>query len=66
VPLRDPAYLWDADMPHFGASFGAVLTNAFPADLSMAGMADFGSWGDALMSDRRPHLDARSAGDLQA
>lgn len=50
MPLRDPAYLWDADISHFGASFGAVLTSGFPDDRSMSGMADFGSWGGDLLS----------------
>jgi hypothetical protein len=50
MPLRDPAYLWDADTSHFGASFGAVVTNDFPDDRSIAGMADFGSWGGDLLS----------------
>jgi len=50
MPLRDPAYLWDTDTSHFGASFGAVLTNGYPVPLSMTGVADFGSWGGDLLS----------------
>ncbi len=46
---RDPAYLWDADPSHFGASFGGVVTNGFPAR-PLAGIADFGSWGGDLLS----------------
>jgi peptidoglycan hydrolase-like protein with peptidoglycan-binding domain len=48
-PLRDPELLWDCDVDHFGASFGAVLNHDLPADLSGVTLADFGSWGgDAL------------------
>ncbi|MGY4910221.1 glycoside hydrolase domain-containing protein [Micromonospora aurantiaca (nom. illeg.)] len=49
LPPRDPAYLWDSDPSHFGASFGGVITNGFPSG-DLAGMADFGSWGGDLLS----------------
>jgi hypothetical protein len=49
LPPRDPAYLWDSDPSHFGASFGGVVTNGFPAR-PLAGIADFGSWGGDLVS----------------
>jgi peptidoglycan hydrolase-like protein with peptidoglycan-binding domain len=48
-PLRDPQYLWDADLDHFGASFGAVLHHGLTGDLDRVNLADFGTWGgDAL------------------
>ncbi|WP_160165784.1 glycoside hydrolase domain-containing protein [Actinoplanes sp. OR16] len=50
LPLRDPAYLWDLDAPHFGASFGAVMNDGFAPDRTIATMADFGSWGGDLLS----------------
>jgi peptidoglycan hydrolase-like protein with peptidoglycan-binding domain len=48
-PLRDPQYLWDCDVDHFGASFGAVINHDLPDDLTIVTLADFGTWGgDAL------------------
>lgn len=48
-PLRDPKYLWDTDLDHFGASFGAVIHHGIPSDPDTVNLADFGSWGgDAL------------------
>ena len=49
LPPRDPELLWDSDPSHFGASFGGVVTNGFPTG-SLAGIADFGSWGGDLLS----------------
>ncbi len=49
-PLRDPGLLWDSDVDHFGASFGAVLTTGLDDDLTSASLADFGSWGGDLVS----------------
>lgn len=49
-PLRDPDLLWDSDVEHFGASFGAVLTSGLPGDLTSSNLADFGSWGGDLVS----------------
>jgi len=49
LPPRDPAYLWDSDPAHFGASFGAVTFTAFPSG-NLAGIADFGTWGGDLLS----------------
>lgn len=48
-PLRDPKYLWDTDLDHFGASFGAVLNHDIVDDPTTSNFADFGTWaGDAL------------------
>lgn len=48
-PLRDPKYLWDTDLDHFGASFGSVVNHDIPADLTTCNLADFGTWaGDAI------------------
>ncbi|GIE99544.1 glycoside hydrolase domain-containing protein [Paractinoplanes rishiriensis] len=48
-PLRDPKYLWDSDIDHFGASFGAFLNHGIPDDVRNVNLADFGAWGgDAL------------------
>ncbi|MGM9465342.1 glycoside hydrolase domain-containing protein [Streptomyces murinus] len=49
-PLRDPDLLWDNDVAHFGASFGAVITSGLVGDLGTANLADFGSWGGDLVS----------------
>lgn len=49
-PLRDPGLLWDADIDHFGASCGAVITSGVPGDLTSANLTDFGSWGGDLVS----------------
>ncbi|MGM0347098.1 glycoside hydrolase domain-containing protein [Streptomyces sp. Adlamb9] len=49
-PLRDPDLLWDNDVAHFGASFGAVITSGLVGDLDTANLADFGSWGGDLVS----------------
>ena len=49
-PLRDPDLLWDVDVDHFGASFGAVVTSGLPGDLTSANLADFGTWGGDLVS----------------
>lgn len=50
TPLRDPVYLWDTDVYHFGASFGAVQTHSIPGNKQDAGMVDFASWGGDLLS----------------
>jgi peptidoglycan hydrolase-like protein with peptidoglycan-binding domain len=50
APLRDPALLWDTDVAHFGASYGAVYTWGTVSDLTTANLADFGSWGGDLVS----------------
>lgn len=50
MPVRDPQYLWDMDVSHFGASFSSVMHQGFAADRSKAAMADFGSWGGDLLS----------------
>ncbi|MET8814651.1 glycoside hydrolase domain-containing protein [Streptomyces sp. NPDC004549] len=49
-PLRDPDLLWDSDIDHFGASFGAVVTTGLVDDLTSANLADFGTWGGDLVS----------------
>jgi peptidoglycan hydrolase-like protein with peptidoglycan-binding domain len=49
APLRDPRYLWDTDLDHFGASFGAVLNHDIADDRTTCNLADFGTWaGDAI------------------
>ncbi|MBT8226912.1 MAG: DUF1906 domain-containing protein [Dactylosporangium sp.] len=50
TPLRDPLYLWDTDVYHFGASFGAVQTHSIPGDKREVNLVDFGSWGGDLLS----------------
>jgi peptidoglycan hydrolase-like protein with peptidoglycan-binding domain len=50
APLRDPALLWDTDISHFGASYGAVVTWGLVSDLTTANLADFGGWGGDLVS----------------
>jgi hypothetical protein len=50
APLRDPALLWDTDVAHFGASYGAVVTWGLVSDLTSANLADFGGWGGDLVS----------------
>ncbi|WP_285474871.1 glycoside hydrolase domain-containing protein [Actinoplanes sp. NBRC 101535] len=50
MPLRDPVHLWDNDITHFGASFGAVVSQGIAPDRSMSSMSDFGSWGGDLLS----------------
>jgi peptidoglycan hydrolase-like protein with peptidoglycan-binding domain len=53
APLRDPALLWDTDVSHFGASYGAVFTwglSSINGDLTLANLADFGTWGGDLVS----------------
>ncbi|MEV4345213.1 glycoside hydrolase domain-containing protein [Actinoplanes sp. NPDC049596] len=48
-PLRDPNYLWDCDVDHFGATFGGVLKWGLPDELFEVNLADLGGWaGDAL------------------
>ena len=49
-PLRDPDLLWDSDVAHFGASYGAVITTGLDDDLTSANLADFGTWGGDLVS----------------
>ncbi|MDQ1295647.1 MAG: hypothetical protein QG608_3532 [Actinomycetota bacterium] len=46
----DRYYLWDSDLSHFGASFGAVVTHGIFSDLRVSSMVDFGSWGGDLLS----------------
>lgn len=50
LPLRDPAYLWDSDVTHFGATVGAVMTHDLAPSLSVANIGDFGGWGGDLIS----------------
>ncbi|MFC6020237.1 glycoside hydrolase domain-containing protein [Plantactinospora solaniradicis] len=49
-PLRDPKYLWDSDVDHFGASFGAVLNHGIPNPNNTVNLADFGTWGGDVLS----------------
>ncbi|MFG1886420.1 glycoside hydrolase domain-containing protein [Micromonospora sp. NPDC049051] len=49
-PLRDPKHLWDLDIDHFGASFGAILNHNLVSDLTEVNLADFGSWGGDVLS----------------
>jgi peptidoglycan hydrolase-like protein with peptidoglycan-binding domain len=46
----DRYYLWDSDLTHFGASFGAVATHGLHTDLKKSTIVDFGSWGGDLLS----------------
>jgi hypothetical protein len=67
LPLRDPYLLWDSDISHFGASFGAVVTQTFHTDETI-GFPDFGSWGGDLLSALGGYEEyvLRATGNVQA
>ncbi|WP_245666023.1 glycoside hydrolase domain-containing protein [Actinoplanes subtropicus] len=50
APLRDPSNFRDVDLPHFGASYGAVLHNKISDDRTVPTLLDFGGWGGDLIS----------------
>ncbi|MEV8518078.1 glycoside hydrolase domain-containing protein [Dactylosporangium sp. NPDC051484] len=50
APLRDPKLFRDQDIPHFGASFGAVLNNTLHSDYTKVSLQDFGGWAGDLVS----------------
>jgi peptidoglycan hydrolase-like protein with peptidoglycan-binding domain len=67
APLRDPRYLWDTDLDHFGASFGAVLNHDRDSDQTVCNLADFGTWGgDALSVLGQWYQSGVSADDAYA